>query len=81
MTDLNMIHFRIVIDGRISPRDFFKKTCFLYVTEVNIFILDGYLEDLMKHIIGQIVPIAEPVLWLNLARNSQMSIICNKKRK
>ena len=48
MTDLNMIHFRIVIDGQISQRDFFKKTCFLYVTEVNIFILDGYLEDLMK---------------------------------
>ena len=33
------------------PQDFFKKPCFLYLTEVNIFIQDGYLEDLMKHII------------------------------
>ena len=33
------------------PRDFFKKPCFLYITKVNIFILNGHLEDLMKHII------------------------------
>ena len=46
----------------------------MLLTEVDIFIQDGYLEELMKHIIGQLLPIADPVLWLNLAKNSQMSI-------
>ena len=63
------------------PQDFIKKPCFLYLTEVNIFIQDGHLEDLMKQIIKFFVAIAKPILWLVLAKNGQEGIISDKKRK